>query len=225
MRSSSPIPALSRFASDAVSDHFKIAVEDTGPGIPPSDQGQIFDEFQQVDNSITRQKGGTGLGLSISRRLVQAHGGQIDVHSTLGVRIYFQYCAAGPCKRTKAGRMSKRILVIEDTENNRRILNDLLTVPDFEVMEANDGEKGVAMAAERKPDLILMDIQLPIVDGYEATRRIKSDPALAEFRSSPSPPTPCPATRPRRVPRDATGMSPSPSVPRVILATVREFLK
>ena len=68
--------------------------------------------------------------------------------------------------------MSKRILVIEDTENNRRILNDLLTNAGFEVLEAVDGEKGIAMAAETRPDLILMDIQLPIVDGYEATRRI-----------------------------------------------------
>jgi signal transduction histidine kinase len=74
---------------DAMDEHFKIAVEDTGPGIPPADQGRIFDEFQQVDNSITRQKGGTGLGLSISRRLVQAHGGHIDVHSTLGVGSTF----------------------------------------------------------------------------------------------------------------------------------------
>jgi signal transduction histidine kinase len=72
-----------------VSDHFKIEIEDTGPGIPPEHQRRIFDEFQQVDNSITRQKGGTGLGLSISRRLVQAHGGQIDVHSTLGVGSTF----------------------------------------------------------------------------------------------------------------------------------------
>ena len=74
--------------------------------------------------------------------------------------------------------MSKRILVIEDTENNRRILNDLLTNAGFEVIEATDGEKGVAMAAERRPDLILMDIQLPGLDGYEVTRRIKADPAL-----------------------------------------------
>src|SRR5207344_1044313 len=74
--------------------------------------------------------------------------------------------------------MSKRILDIEDTENNRRILNDLLTNAGFEVLEAVDGEKGVAMAAEVRPDLILMDIQLPLIDGYEATRRIKANPAL-----------------------------------------------
>ena len=74
--------------------------------------------------------------------------------------------------------MSKRILVVEDTENNRIILNDLLTNAGFEVLLAVDGEKGVAMAADRRPDLILMDVQLPIVDGYEATRRIKANPDL-----------------------------------------------
>jgi signal transduction histidine kinase len=74
---------------DAMDEHFKIAVEDTGPGIPPTEQGRIFDDFHQVDNSITRQKGGTGLGLSISRRLVQAHGGHIAVHSMLGVGSTF----------------------------------------------------------------------------------------------------------------------------------------
>jgi two-component system cell cycle response regulator DivK len=78
--------------------------------------------------------------------------------------------------------MSKRILVIEDTENNRRILNDLLTNAGFEVIEAIDGEKGVAMAAAQRPDLILMDIQLPQVSGLEVTRWIKDDP---ELRSIP----------------------------------------
>jgi two-component system, cell cycle response regulator DivK len=74
--------------------------------------------------------------------------------------------------------MSKRILVIEDQEDNRQILRDLLTSADFEVIEAVDGEAGLAAAATHRPDLILMDIQLPILDGYEATRRLKADAAL-----------------------------------------------
>ena len=72
--------------------------------------------------------------------------------------------------------MTSKILVIEDTEDNRRILRDLLTAAGYDVIEAVDGMTGVAIALERRPDLILMDIQLPVIDGYEATRRIKADP-------------------------------------------------
>jgi two-component system, cell cycle response regulator DivK len=74
--------------------------------------------------------------------------------------------------------MSKRILVIEDQLDNRQILHDLLTSADFEVIEAVDGEEGLVAAAEHRPDLILMDIQLPVMDGCEPTRRIKADVAL-----------------------------------------------
>ncbi len=74
--------------------------------------------------------------------------------------------------------MSKRILMVEDTEDNRQILRDLFAATDYELIEATDGAKGLAMAQMHKPDLILMDIQLPVLDGYEVTRRIKENPDL-----------------------------------------------
>jgi two-component system, cell cycle response regulator DivK len=74
--------------------------------------------------------------------------------------------------------MSKRILVVEDQEDNRRILHDLLTSAGYEVIQAENGKEALAAAARERPDLILMDIQLPLLDGYEATRRIKADPDL-----------------------------------------------
>ena len=157
---------------------FNVAVRDSGPGIAAADQAKIFEEFQQVDNTSTRQKGGTGLGLSISKRIVEMHGGRIVVEFRAWQGLYFHDQAAGQGRPRGAGCMSKRILVVEDQLDNRQILRDLLTSVGFQLLEAEDGAQGVAAAEAHRPDLILMDIQMPVLDGYEATRRIKANPAL-----------------------------------------------
>jgi two-component system, cell cycle response regulator DivK len=77
--------------------------------------------------------------------------------------------------------MNRCILVVEDQEDNRRILRDLLTSRGYELVEAKDGEQALALAQRQRPDLILMDVQIPVIDGYEVTRRIKSNPALRDI--------------------------------------------
>ncbi|MEC4687765.1 MAG: response regulator [Nitrospirota bacterium] len=120
--------------------------------------------------------------------------------------------------------MSKRILVVEDQDDNRRILRDLLTSAGYEMVEAVTGKEGVAMAEAHRPDLILMDIQLPELDGYEATRRIKADPALQ--------PIPIIAVTSYALSGDDTlayeagcvGYITKPFSPRQLLAKIRELL-
>jgi two-component system, cell cycle response regulator DivK len=121
--------------------------------------------------------------------------------------------------------MSKKILVVEDTENNRRILNDLLTKAGFDVIEAIDGEKGVAMAEERRPDLILMDIQLPIIDGYEATRRIKSNRDLRHIPIIAVTSYALSGDEDKARAAGCDDFVPKPYSPRQLLAKIRELLR
>ena len=121
--------------------------------------------------------------------------------------------------------MTKRILVVEDQEDNLQILRDLLTSAGFEIIEAKDGEEGVRAAVAERPDLILMDIQLPILDGYEATRRIKADTAL---KNVPIIAVTSYALSGGEAIARAAGCDdfvPKPYSPRQLLAKIRGFLR
>jgi two-component system cell cycle response regulator DivK len=120
--------------------------------------------------------------------------------------------------------MSKRILIVEDQEDNRTILRDLLSTVGYELIEATDGVEGVAMAEREQPDLILMDIQLPVVDGYQATRRIKADPNLRTIPVIAVTSYALSGDEEKARAAGCDGYVTKPFSPRELLARVREFL-
>jgi two-component system, cell cycle response regulator DivK len=120
--------------------------------------------------------------------------------------------------------MSKRILVVEDQEDNRRILRDLLTSVGYEVIEAVTGDEGVAMAGAHTPALILMDIQLPGLDGYAATRRIKADPALRQIPIIAVTSYALSGDDLKAQQAGCDAYVSKPFSPRVLLAKIREFV-
>jgi two-component system, cell cycle response regulator DivK len=117
--------------------------------------------------------------------------------------------------------MSKRILVVEDQEDNRQIIRDMLSATDYELTEAENGEQALAAVAKQRPDLILMDIQLPIMDGYEATRRIKANPAL---RSIPIIAITSYVEEQKAQAAGRDEYLPEPYSPRQLLAKIRQYL-
>jgi hypothetical protein len=122
----------------------------TGPRISEADQAKLFQEFQQAENSTSRKKGGTG-------------------HCGPGLDVFLLRSRHGGA--TGEASMIKRILIVEDQVDNRQIVRDLLTANDYEMTEAENGEEALAAVTKERPDLILMDIQLPVMDGYENRKR------------------------------------------------------
>jgi two-component system cell cycle response regulator DivK len=121
--------------------------------------------------------------------------------------------------------MSKRILAIDDQEDNRSILRDLLTTAGYEVIEAVNGEEAVALAAQHVPDLILMDIQLPGIDGHEATRRIKANPTLKAIPVIAVTSYALAGDEDKAIEAGCDAYIAKPFSPRALLAKVREYLK
>jgi two-component system, sensor histidine kinase len=163
-------------------------VADTGIGINSEDQKRIFDAFSQADNSFSRKYQGTGLGLAICRELAELMGGKLSVQSELGKGSTFSFTAsfapASPesvvaIDATKPGvematGFAGAALLVEDTPINQIIAQATLEDMGLEVAVAGDGETALQLAMERSFDVILMDVFLPVVDGYEATRRIRA---------------------------------------------------
>jgi CheY-like chemotaxis protein len=168
----------------------EVSVQDDGIGISAAKLPHIFEPFMQVDTSWQRTQGGMGIGLSLVKEFVELHGGSVEVRS-MGQRQGSEFLVRLP---VAAGDVSepvvaaeyprgpcRRVLVVDDNRDAAAWLAMILKMMGHEVRTAHDGEAAVAVAAEYRPRLVLMDLGMPKVDGYEAARRMRLQPWGAEL--------------------------------------------
>jgi len=169
-----------------------IAIADTGVGIAPADFEAIFDEFRQVGDRAGRE-GGTGLGLALTRRLVEAHGGRVELESEIDRGSRFTVtlpASAAPVRAAPVAASASlrprapgdaRVLLIEDDASAIRLLREFLEPAGYEVEALSSGRAGIDRARASRPAAILLDVLLPDIDGWEVLRQLKADSALADI--------------------------------------------
>ena len=168
-----------REAAEAV-----LSVIDSGIGIAPETLPRIFEVFAQGEQALDRSRGGLGVGLTLARRLVEVHGGTIEAFSEgvghgsrFTVRLPVDETVVSPPPAAAPGPLSsRRTLIVEDNDDARQSLRLLLESLGHEVLEASDGTQGVALALQHRPDVMLVDIGLPGIDGYEVARAVRAQP-------------------------------------------------
>ena len=169
--------------SPAEGDRVRFTVADTGVGFDAEQKARIFTRFQQADGSITRRFGGTGLGLAISRDLAELMGGELDCDSTPGEgsRFWFELplppaavVEAVACETTDASPEGLRILLADDHPANRKVIEVLLASTDATLIAVENGQEAVDAYANGGFDLVLMDMQMPVMDGLTATAAIRA---------------------------------------------------
>ena len=162
------------------------SVEDNGIGIPREKLDSVFEMFEQVDPSIERSKGGLGLGLTLVKRLVQMHGGTVGAVSDgegLGSRFVVRLpvvalpAASPPLLRAAAeSARRRRVLIVDDNHDCAASLAMLLNINGHETYTAHDGSEALRAAEQHRPEVVLLDIGLPKLNGYEACRRVRAQP-------------------------------------------------
>ncbi|NUN00350.1 MAG: response regulator [Bryobacteraceae bacterium] len=217
-----------------------IRIMDTGPGIPHDKIDHIFDKFTQVDGSISRRFGGTGLGLAIVRSLVDMHDGDLRVDSEPGMGSTFTVklplepaahaSSSGPEDSSKKDGVCKhppgeRILLAEDNPVNQKVIAATLRRAGYQVVIASNGEQAIAALDREEFVLVLMDVQMPVLDGLEATRRIRANPRWANLPVLATTAHAMSGDRERCLEAGMNGYISKPVHPAHLLATVNEHLK